>query len=110
MINENIGREFVLERYFNAIQKHDYSYMFADDDRSWRAGVASEDEIKQFIHSLINVCSEDAEQLLEDSLYEVTEQYTDGLTHRTIRSWFVGYVENVDNIFVKPNFQSDTNG
>ena len=109
MINENIGREFVLERYFNAIQKHDYSYMFADDDRSWRAGVASEDEIKQFIHSLIDVCREDAEKLLEDSLYEVTEQYTDGLTHRVIRSWFTDYVENVENIFVKPTFQSDTN-
>jgi hypothetical protein len=47
----------------------------------------------------------DAERLLENCLYEREEQYTDGLTHKTIRGWFEPYVENVDNIFVKPNFQ-----
>ena len=108
-MNNDLSRQNVLERYFNAIQKHDYSHMYSDDDRAWRSGKQSEDEIKQYIHTLVSVLREDATQLLEDSLYEVTEQYTDGLTHRIIRSWFVDYVENVNNVFVKPTFQSDTN-
>ena len=108
-MNNDLSRQNVLERYFNAIQTHDYSHMYSDDDRAWRSGKQSEDEIKQYIHTLVSVLREDATQLLEDSLYEVTEQYTDGLTHRIIRSWFVDYVENVNNVFVKPTFQSDTN-
>jgi hypothetical protein len=27
------------------------------------------------------------------------------LTHKTIRGWFDAYVENVNDIFVKPNLQ-----
>lgn len=98
--------EMVRDKYFEAIRKHDYSHMYSDDDRAWRSGKQSEDEIKQYIHTMINILREDAEQLLEDSIYEVKEGYTDGLTHKVIRSWFTPYVENVNNINVKPTFGS----
>ena len=101
-MNNDLSREVVLERYFNAIQKHDYSHMYSDDDRAWRSGKQSEDEIKQYIHTLITIFREDATQLLEDSLYEVKEGYTNGLTHKVIRSWFKDYVDDVNSIFVKP--------
>jgi hypothetical protein len=105
-MNNDLSREVVLERYFDAIKRHDYSHMYSDDDRAWRAGNQSEKLIKDYLHALVSVHREDAEQLLEDSIYEVKEGYTDGLTHRVIRSWFIPYVENVNNINVKPSFDN----
>ena len=95
----------MLNEYFDMIKKHDYSHMFSDDNRHWLSGERSEKQIKSLIHSLCTIVRMDAERLLEDSLYEVDEQYRDGLTHKTIRGWFVPYVENVNNIFTKPNFE-----
>lgn len=95
----------MLNEYFDMIKSHDYSHMFSDDNRSWLAGTNSEKRIQQLIHALCTLIRYDAERLLEDSLYEVNEQYVDGLTHKTIRNWFKPYVENVDNIFTKPNFE-----
>ena len=51
-MNNDLSRQNVLERYFNAIQKHDYSHMFSDDDRAWRSGKQSEDEIKELFNNL----------------------------------------------------------
>jgi hypothetical protein len=98
--NENA----MLNEYFDKIKSHDYSYQFSDDHRWWERGTNSENCIKEMIHALCTIVRVDAEGLLEDSLYEVNEEYVGGLTHKTIRSWFKPYVENVDNIFTKPNF------
>jgi len=49
---------------------------------------------------------EDAIQLLEDCINAVDEQYTNGLTHRTIRNWFTDYVEDVFSVAVKPYTKS----
>jgi hypothetical protein len=94
----------MLNEYFDMIVKHDYSHMFSDDNRYWKAGKKSENRIKEIIHALCTIVRVDAERLLEDSLNEVKEGYVDGLIHKTIRNWFKPYVENVDNIFTKPNF------
>jgi hypothetical protein len=95
----------MINELMDGVVKHDYSHMYSDDNRWYLAGVNSENRIKQLIHALVSLARVDAEQLLEDCLYEREEQYTNGLTHKTIRGWFEPYVENVDNIFVKPNFQ-----
>jgi hypothetical protein len=95
----------ILNQYFDMIKKHDYSYMYSDDSRWYNSGDRSEKQIMELIHVLCTIVRVDAERLLEDSLYEVNEQYTDGLTHKTIRGWFDAYVENVNDIFVKPNLQ-----
>lgn len=100
-----MNEDSLMNQYFDMIKGHDYSHMFSDDNRSWLSGTKSEKQIKELLHALISVCRVDAERLLEDSLYEVNEQYVDGLTHKTIRNWFKPYVENVDNIFTKPNFK-----
>ncbi len=95
----------ILNQYFDMIKKHDYSYMYSDDSRWYNSGDRSEKQIMELIHVLCTIVRVDAERLLEDSLYEVNEQYVDGLTHKTIRNWFKPYVENVDSIFTKPNLQ-----
>lgn len=98
--NENA----VINEYFDKIVRHDYSYQYSDDHRYWMAGTASEKEIEKLIEVIINTIGYNAEMLLEESLNEVKEGFVDGLTHRVIRSWFKPYVKNVDDIFVKPNF------
>ena len=95
----------MINELMDKVLTHDYSHMFSDDDRWYSAGVSSEKRIQELIHALVSFARVDAERLLEDCLYERDEQYTDGLTHKTIRGWFEPYVDNVDNIFVKPDFK-----
>jgi len=99
-----IVSEKIRQELLDMVQKHDYSHMFSDSHWVWEIGSRNEDSIKQKIHSLFVMHREDMERLLEDCLYERDEQYLDGLTHKTIRNWFKPYVENVNNIFVKPKF------
>ena len=89
-------------QFLDEVIRHDYSHMFSDDDRSYSAGVISENHIKEKLHALISICRYDAEELLEECIYQRDEQYTDGLTHKTIRGWFKPYVENTHNINVNP--------
>lgn len=100
-----LSEDSLMNEYFDMIKGHDYSHMFSDDNRSWLSGQRSEKRIQELIHTLCTIVRTDAERLLEDSLYEVNEQYVDGLTHKTIRNWFKPFVQNVDNIFTKPNFE-----
>ncbi len=74
------------------VQKHDYSYMMSDSHNVWEAGMRYEKEIQAKIHALCAIHREDAEHLLNVTLGLVAEQYTDGLTHRVIRSWYAPYV------------------
>ena len=97
-----MNEDSLINQYFDMIKGHDYSYMFSDDNRSWLSGTKSEKQIKELLHALISVCRVDAERLLEDSISEVSEQYTDGLTHRVIRGWFDDYIDNTHSINVKP--------
>jgi len=94
----------MIDSLIDMVVKHDYSYQFSDDDRWYSSGVQSEKRIKELLHALVTIVRVDAERLLEDCLVERDEQYTNGLTHKTIRNWFEPYVENVNNIFVKPKF------
>lgn len=74
------------------VQSHDYSYMMSDDHRSWSSGMKVEKEIQAKIHALCAVHREDAIALLEDCLNIRSEQYVDGLTHKTIKNWFKPYI------------------
>ena len=86
--NENAMINELLDR----IEKHDYSYMFSDDHRSWMSGTKSEKLIEQLIHGLCGVMKVDANSLLNDCLEARDEQYIDGLTHKVIRGWFAPYI------------------
>lgn len=86
--NENEMINELLDR----VEKHDYSYMFSDDHRSWMGGTKSEKMIEQLIHGLCSVMKVDAMELLNDCLEVRSEQYTDGLTHKIIRGWFSNYI------------------
>ena len=52
---DRLNEDSLINQYFDSIRKHDYSYMFSDDNRSWLAGTKSEKEIKELIHSLIGI-------------------------------------------------------
>ena len=74
------------------VQKHDYSYMYSDDHRSWVSGMSVEKEIQAKIHALCSIHREDAEGLYKEAVESVQEQYTDGLTHKVIKGWFSPYI------------------
>lgn len=115
-----MNEDSLINQYFDAIKKHDFSYMFSDDNRWYEAGYRSQKHITQLIHSLVSICRVDAERLLEDSLSEVKEQFVDGLTHKVINQWFEPYVpkpinkeyfKEVDGMyFVAHQFDVDGDG
>ena len=74
------------------VRTHDYSYMMSDSHSVWEAGNSVEREIKAKVHALCAVHREDAEALLHECIEIRPEQYTDGLTHRVIHSWFSTYI------------------
>ena len=74
------------------VQQHDYSYMYSDDHRSWESGMRYEKEIQAKIHALCGIHREDADGLYKEVIELVQEQYTDGLTHKTIKGWFKPYI------------------
>ena len=76
----------------NMVQNHDYSHMFSDSHSAWEAGMQSENQIKAKIHALCAIHKEDAYQLYRDCEAIRPEQYTDGLTHNTIKNWFSTYI------------------
>ncbi len=75
------------------VQAHDYSHMMSDSHQIWESGMKVENWIKAKIHSLFIYHREDMEQLYKDCLEVRPEQYTNGLTHNTIRSWFSTYIQ-----------------
>jgi hypothetical protein len=92
--NENA----VINEYFDLVSNHDYTYYHSDDNDEligdFTAGRQSENRIEVMIHTLCAMVGYDAERLLEETLEAVPEQYTNGLTHKTIRNWFTHYIEN----------------
>ncbi len=84
--------EQIRQDLMDMVQKHDYSHMFSDSHYAWEAGMQSENQIKAKIHSLFIYHREDMTQLYNDVLELVPEQYTDGLTHKTIKGWFNTYI------------------
>ena len=79
----------------DAVRQHDYSYMMSDSNAVYMSGVRAEQAIKELVHSLCAVHREDADCLLKECIEIRDEQYTDGLTHKVIHSWFKPYVETV---------------
>jgi len=84
--------EQIKQDLLEMVQKHDYSYMYSDDHRSWESGMRYEKEIQAKIHALCAIHREDAEGLYKEVIELVQEQYRDGLTHKTIKGWFSTYI------------------
>lgn len=78
----------VIDNLIDRVIDHDYSYQFSDDMECYRKGKISEDRIKEMIYSLVTLYDIQPKGLLEDLLHNRSEQYTNGLTHKTIRGWF----------------------
>ncbi len=74
------------------VQRHDYSYMYSDSHGVWESGMRYEKEIQAKIHALCGIHREDADGLYKEVIGIVQEQYTDGLTHKTIKGWFTPYI------------------
>jgi DNA phosphorothioation-dependent restriction protein DptG len=92
--SENETEDSMTDELLQTIQWHDYSYMYSDDDRYWKAGSESEKRIKELVHALVAVFRVDGEALLTECLDTVPEQYVDGHTHKCIKSWFSNYIIN----------------
>ena len=84
--------EQIRQDLLDMVQKHDYSYMMSDSHSVWEVGMRHEAGIKAKIHALFTYHREDMTQLYNDVLELVPEQYTDGLTHKTITNWFNTYL------------------
>ena len=86
--------------FMDEVKTHDYSYMMSDDDRAYSSGRNNEKQIQEKLHALISICKYDANDLLDEVITEVKQQYNDvdtngnDLTHRVIRGWFSQYIED----------------
>lgn len=87
MVKDEIKAELL-----DMVQKHDYSYMMSDDHRAWERGMLFEKQIEAKIHSLCVVHMENPISLMAECSVVRDEQYTNGLTHKTIYGWFSKYM------------------
>lgn len=87
-----ISIEKMRTELLEAVRTHDYSYMMSDSDSVYMSGVRAEQVIKELVHSLCAIHREDAECLMKECIEIRPEQYTDGLTHKVIHSWFSTYI------------------
>ncbi len=87
MVKDEIKAELL-----DMVQKHDYSYMMSDDHRAWDRGMMFEKQIEAKIHSLCVVHMENPVSLMAECSAVRDEQYTSGLTHKTIYGWFSKYM------------------
>ena len=74
------------------VEKHDYSYQFSDSNSVWERGMNNENRIKQMITALVEYRAYDAKELFNGCIEVRDEQYTNGLTHKTIHGWFNKYL------------------
>lgn len=82
----------ILSDLLDSVYVHDYSYMMSDDMRAWERGKNNERHIKDLIDILITELYVKPIDLLKQLLECKAEQYTDGLTHNTIKGWFAIYM------------------
>ena len=82
----------ILSNLLDDVYVHDFSYMMSDDERTYRYGKRNQDKILEAIDVLIVELRVDAVSLCKQLLECRSEQYTDGLTHRTIKGWFSQYM------------------
>ena len=100
-INDAYDEESKLHiEFMSDVKRHDYSYMMSDDHSVYMNGNSREKQIKEKLHALIGICKYDANDLLDEVITEVKQQYNDvdtngnDLTHRVIRGWFSQYIED----------------
>jgi hypothetical protein len=82
----------ILSDLLDSVYVHDYSYIMSDDMRAWTRGNSNECHIKDLIDILITELCVKPIDLLRQLLECRSEQYTDGLTHKTIKGWFAIYM------------------
>jgi hypothetical protein len=100
-INDAYNEESKLySEFMDEVKVHDYSYMMSDDDRVYSRGRNNEKQIQEKLHALIAICRYDGNDLLDEVLTQVKQQYNDkngngdDLTHRVIKGWFEPYITN----------------
>lgn len=82
----------ILSNLLDDVYVHDFSYMMSDDPKVYTRGKRHQDQILESIDVLIVELRVDAVGLCRQLLSSRPEQYTDGLTHRTIKGWFSQYM------------------
>ena len=109
-INDAYNEESKLYgEFMDEVKLHDYSYMMSDDHNVYMRGLNNEKQIEEKLHALINICKYDANDLLDEVLTEVKQEYNDvdengnDLTHRVIRGWFKPYTETERKLFTLNN-------
>ena len=109
-INDAYNEESKLHiEFMSEVKLHDYSYMMSDDHNVYMRGRNNEKQIEEKLHALINICRYDANDLLDEVLTEVKQEYNDvdengnDLTHRVIRGWFKPYTETERKLFTLNN-------
>ena len=100
-INDAYNEESKLYgEFMSEVKLHDYSYMMSDDHSVYMNGNSREKQIKEKLHALIAICRYDGNDLLDEVLTQVKQQYNDkngngdDLTHRVIKGWFDPYITN----------------
>jgi hypothetical protein len=100
-INDAYNEESKLHiEFMSEVKTHDYSYMMSDDHSVYMNGNSREKQIKEKLHALIGICRYDGQDLLDEVLTQVKQQYNDkndngdDLTHRVIKGWFEPYITN----------------
>jgi hypothetical protein len=99
--------------FMDDVKQHDYSYMMSDSHNVYMNGRNHEKQIQEKLHALINICRYDANDLLDEVLTEVKQQYNDvdsngnDLTHRVIRGWFKDYTQDLGPEYDGAGFTED---
>jgi hypothetical protein len=113
-INDAYNEESKLySEFMDEVKRHDYSYMMSDSHSVWVNGRSVEKQIQEKLHALINICRYAADDLLDEVLSAVPQQYNDvdsdgnDLTHRVIRGWFKPYVEDLGPEYDSAGFTED---
>jgi hypothetical protein len=89
---EHEDEAIILSNLLDDVYVHDYSYVMSDDAKVYERGKRNEDRIKKGIDILVFHLKNDPIMLLKQLLECRSEQFIDGLTHKTIKSWFPLYM------------------
>jgi hypothetical protein len=89
---EHEDEAIILSNLLDDVYVHDYSYAMSDDAKVYERGKRHESRIEKAIDILVFDLKNDPITLLKQLLECRGEQFIDGLTHKTIKSWFAKYM------------------
>ncbi len=89
---EHEDEAIILSNLLDDVYVQDYSYIMSDDAKVYERGKRHEARIEKAIDILVFHLKNDPITLLKQLLECRSEQFIDGLTHKTIKSWFTKYM------------------